>query len=34
VSRLENETRKLAEDLAILQLEVSQMQDRRENVTE
>jgi hypothetical protein len=34
VSRLENETRKLAEDLAILQLDVSQMQERRENVAE
>ena len=34
VSRLENETRKLAEDLAILQLEVSQMQVHRENVAE
>lgn len=34
VSRLENETRKLAEDLAILQLEVSQIQERRENVIE
>ena len=32
VSRLENETRKLAEDLAILQLEVSEM--KRENVAE
>jgi hypothetical protein len=32
VSRLENETRKLAEDLAILQLEVSQQ--KRENVAE
>lgn len=34
VSRLENETRKLAEDLAILQLDVSQMQERQENVSE
>ncbi|HEX2131189.1 MAG TPA: DUF2304 domain-containing protein [Actinophytocola sp.] len=32
VSRLENETRKLAEDLAILQLEVAQQ--KRENVSE
>lgn len=32
VSRLENETRKLAEDLAILQLEVAQQ--KRENVRE
>lgn len=32
VSRLENETRKLAEDLAILRLEVSQQ--KRENVSE
>jgi hypothetical protein len=35
VSRLENETRKLAEDQAILRLEVEQLQrDRRENVTD
>ncbi|HEX6357516.1 DUF2304 domain-containing protein [Actinophytocola sp.] len=35
VSRLENETRKLAEDQAILRLEVEQLQkDKRENVTE
>jgi hypothetical protein len=34
VSRLENETRKLAEDLAILRLEVEQVRDRRENVAE
>ena len=32
VSRLENETRKLAEDLAILQLEVAQQ--KRENISE
>jgi len=32
VSRLENETRKLAEDLAILQLDVAQQ--KRENVPE
>ena len=35
VSRLENETRKLAEDQAILRLEVEQLQkDKRENVIE
>jgi hypothetical protein len=35
VSRLENETRKLAEDQAILRLEVEQLQqDKRENVAE
>lgn len=35
VSRLENETRKLAEDQAILRLEVEQLQrDKRENVTD
>lgn len=35
VSRLENETRKLAEDQAILRLEVEQLQNgKRENVAE
>jgi hypothetical protein len=35
VSRLENETRKLAEDQAILRLEVEQLQkDKHENVAE
>lgn len=35
VSRLENETRKLAEDQAILRLEVEQLQrDKRENLAE
>ncbi|MBB4906901.1 DUF2304 domain-containing protein [Actinophytocola algeriensis] len=35
VSRLENETRKLAEDQAILRLEVEQLQrDKQENVTD
>jgi hypothetical protein len=34
VSRLENETRKLAEDQAILRLEVEQLREKRENSTE
>lgn len=34
VSRLENETRKLAEDQAILRLEVEQMREKRENTGE
>jgi hypothetical protein len=34
VSRLENETRKLAEDIAILRLEVDQQKQNRENVPE
>ena len=34
VSRLENETRKLAEDQAILRLELEQLRDRRENAAE
>jgi hypothetical protein len=34
VSRLENETRKLAEDQAILRLEVEQLREKRENAEE